>query len=405
MRICLFTDTYFPTSCKRSANIQTLYDSLVSQGHRVLIVVPDFETRILFVEDDIMRCPAVKRHSFSPKGCKLLNEKERFRQIKEFNPDILHAHDFSALGMFAAKTSRRFDLPLMFTFHNPSESLPDTPNDLQDGQKSPSFFRHVSDRVSSILRLKDMRTMLYLADLITSPSGKAQQHLSTLQIDRKVEYFPASVNSEMFHPDSSTEDEKWSLRNRLGITETEKLVLFAGVLSADKNLTAILKFWAKRLKEETDIRLVIAGTGSEQQSLEDSARKLGISDHVIFTGSLSHDEMATLYSLSTLYLSALVSETIPLSMLEAMSAGLPVVLKFDPDNQSHIIERRNGFFFRSGREMCDLIRKFASLNREEMATVKAAVIKSVESFGSEKKIDALLDAYNRTISRHYNGHE
>ncbi len=400
MRICLFTDTYTPVACKRTSYIRTLYDCLCSRGHKVLIVVPDYGTTSLYVEDDIMHCPATRLPGVFPRGCVLRDAKERFRQIKEFNPDVLHAHDFSALGHFAIQAARRFDLPLLFTFHDPGETAPDT-GETKRSFQLPAFL----SGISASLRQRDMRKMLYFSDLITSPSGKAQKELSTLQIDRKVEYFPASVNSQMFHPDAITEDEKWSLRNRLGLDEQEKLILFAGVISPDKNLSAILALWAKRLKDERRLRLVIAGQGSDLESLEQTARKLGISEQVVFTGSLSHDEMAVLYSISTLYLSALVSDTIPLSMLEAMAAGLPILLKYDPDNQRHIVERRNGFFFRSGKEMCGLIKQFAGVAPEEMSQIKAAVIKSVEHFGAERKVDALVDAYNRTVSRHYNGHE
>jgi|GEM_PF-6896961 len=406
MRVCLFTDTYFPDTCKRSAYIKTLYDCLIAQGNRVMIVVPDYTEEALFVEDGVMHCPARKLPAWRPRGCHLGAKKERFRRIKEFNPDILHAHDCSALGRFAMRAARKFDLPLLFTFHDPAETRPDDAPPPEPDAKTPrAFYRRAASRISSLLRVRNLRGMLSLADLIASPSSKAQARIRDMRVDRKVEYFPDSVSADLFHPAHVTEDDKWSLRNRLGLSEKQKIILFAGVLSPDKNLGILLSIWSRRLKDDDTLRFVIAGEGSEQPSLAAAAEKLEIADRVVFSGALSHDDMAVLYSISTVYLSALVSETIPLSMLEAVTAGVPILLKYDPDNLHHIIERKNGFFFRTGKELAALIRQFASLSPEETERLREGVRSTAREFGAENKMDALIDAYNRTISRHYNGHE
>jgi len=406
MRVCLFTDTYFPDTCKRSAYIKTLYDCLIARGNRVMIVVPDYKEETLFVEDGVMHCPARKLPSWRPRGCQLGLKKERFRRIKEFNPDILHAHDCSALGRFAMRAARKFDLPLLFTFHDPAETRPDdTPLPEPESKTPRALYHHAASRISSALRVRDLRRILSLADLITSPSGKAQSRIRDMRVNRKVEYFSDSVNADLFHPARITEDDKWSLRNRLGLSEGQKIILFAGVLSPDKNLDTLLSIWSRRLRDDDTLRFVIAGDGSEQSSLTETAEKLEIADRVVFAGALSHDDMAVLYSISTVYLSALVSETIPLSMLEAVTAGLPILLKYDSDNLHHIIERKNGFFFRSGKEMASLIRQFASISPEETERLREGVRSTAHEFGAENKMDALVDAYNRTISRHYNGHE
>ncbi|MGH6895435.1 MAG: glycosyltransferase family 4 protein [Geminicoccaceae bacterium] len=93
-------------------------------------------------------------------------------------------------------------------------------------------------------------------------------------------------------------------------------------LRPEKNLARLLRI-ASLLPEEVPWRLIIAGDGPERPVLELQARALGHSERVVFTGFV--DRPGAL--LGALDVFALTSDTeqMPISALEAMAVGLPVL--------------------------------------------------------------------------------
>jgi L-malate glycosyltransferase len=102
----------------------------------------------------------------------------------------------------------------------------------------------------------------------------------------------------------------------------ELLVGTLGMLRAEKNLGRLLRTFAAATAGRP-ARLVVIGDGPERPRLEPMAAELGIAERVTFTGFTARPEAA----LRELDLFALSSDTeqMPLSLVEAMAAGLPAV--------------------------------------------------------------------------------
>ena len=79
-----------------------------------------------------------------------------------------------------------------------------------------------------------------------------------------------------------------------------------------------------RLKKRgiTNLEYQIAG-GGNQQKLDTLARKLGVSDQVIFKGSIVHDEIFAWFDSLDIYIQPSLQEGLPRAMIEAMSRGVP----------------------------------------------------------------------------------
>jgi glycosyltransferase involved in cell wall biosynthesis len=93
-------------------------------------------------------------------------------------------------------------------------------------------------------------------------------------------------------------------------------------LRPEKNLGRLLRAFAEARREH-DLRLLIVGDGAERASLQAQAQVLGIAGDVTFTGYLQ----APQERLREMDLFALSSDTEqqPISMLEAMALGIPVI--------------------------------------------------------------------------------
>jgi glycosyltransferase involved in cell wall biosynthesis len=92
-------------------------------------------------------------------------------------------------------------------------------------------------------------------------------------------------------------------------------------LRAEKNLARLLRAF-RALPEEIGAGLVIAGDGPERPGLQALATELGLGARVRFVGQ--HDDPAPLYRDFDIFAISSDTEQMPLSVLEAMAAGLPV---------------------------------------------------------------------------------
>jgi glycosyltransferase involved in cell wall biosynthesis len=95
-----------------------------------------------------------------------------------------------------------------------------------------------------------------------------------------------------------------------------------GTLRTEKNFGRLIRAVAA-LPAEMCVRLVLVGDGPEREALERLSREVGLGNQVVFTGAVMRPEAL----LQRFDLFALSSDTeqMPLSLLEAMAAGLPVV--------------------------------------------------------------------------------
>ena len=88
--------------------------------------------------------------------------------------------------------------------------------------------------------------------------------------------------------------------------------------------TAIRAF--ARVREAfPDARLSIAGMGPDRRALERLASEIAPSESITFTGRLDNEAMARLYRTADVILNPSLVDNMPISILEALSAGIPVV--------------------------------------------------------------------------------
>ncbi len=113
-----------------------------------------------------------------------------------------------------------------------------------------------------------------------------------------------------------------SIRRELMI-ESEPVILAVGRLSCEKNHASLLRAAAVLAMDLPKFRIVIVGDGPERDSLLRLARRLRIQEKVTMAGF--RGEVAPFYAMAKIFVQPSLSEGSPNSILEAMSAGLPIV--------------------------------------------------------------------------------
>ena len=134
----------------------------------------------------------------------------------------------------------------------------------------------------------------------------------------RIQHMPVS-------PLAPSSDQALELRRRLGIAAGERVVLTVGRLSLEKGHADALRVF-RLLRDRMPaqpLRLLIVGDGPERRRLGALADRLGLAQSVIFAGH--QDQIAAFYAAANVFLLTSHSEGSPNALLEAMSAGLPVV--------------------------------------------------------------------------------
>lgn len=126
-------------------------------------------------------------------------------------------------------------------------------------------------------------------------------------------------------PAAGLTQEASRLREQLGIRPSERVVLSVGRLSQEKgHVDLILALAAlRRISPSLRFKLIIVGDGPEREQIEIVAQTNGLTEQLLFTGQVS--QVQQYYAIADIVALPSYSEGSPNVLLEAMSAGLPIV--------------------------------------------------------------------------------
>lgn len=163
---------------------------------------------------------------------------------------------------------------------------------------------------------------------LTAVSPQVYDELEEIGINQeRITYIPNGVNTQRFRP---TDNNKM-LRKKFGIPEDSLIILSLGRLSEQKQPQKLIEVFSEIEKEGKDITLVIAGKGELLEKTKELAKQKNLRN-VMFLGYVDHEKDASdLYACSDYYIMTSKYEGQPLTLLEAMSSGLPCVVSNIPN--------------------------------------------------------------------------
>lgn len=116
-------------------------------------------------------------------------------------------------------------------------------------------------------------------------------------------------------------------------------------IDKNKNVSLLLKA-IFRIKDKCNVRLIVAGDGSELDNLKETVKELGLENHVEFVGYISDlEDKLRIYQDSRIFVSCSKGEGFPVSLLEAMSCGCVPVVSNVGDIVDVIKQGINGYVF------------------------------------------------------------
>ncbi len=395
MRIALFTETYLPHINGVVTHVKILRDGLLQQGHEVLVVTADYQTRQHYVKDGILHCPAIKSKRFYGYGVASPFSRRRLKLVQDFRPDIIHIHNEFGIGLSGIFAAKQLHVPLVYTLHT-----------MYDDYLYYVAPRHLL-RVAKKISHDYFRLLGNAATELTGPSPKCQEYFQQIGVKKAVNVIPNAVELDDFRPDRISAENKSAFRRRYHIPDDVMVACFVGRLGHEKSVDVLLDYWARTITPEDKIMLCIIGGGPVQEELEQQAKDLGIDSMVIFTGAVPHDQMPPYYASCDVYVTASLSDTNSISMLEGMATGLPVLRRYDAlnENVDQVRNGVNGYIFNSPEEMAAELRRIKNLSPEQLSILKASVIESVKRSGAEALANYTYNVYRKAMANAPNSKE
>ena len=296
------------------------------------------------------------------------------RELRREPADVMHAHGcFFFASLVAATLSRVLRTPLVTTLHIGSlEHLPKR-------QRLPS---QAYERTMG-------RAIIAASREVICVSKAVAEHAATIGArPGRTCVIENGVDTEVFYPGAGAEAE-----------DTDRVRLaFVGRLIENKGPHFFLQAAPAVIRAHPEAEFVFIGDGPMRRELAAKARRLGLQRNVRFEG-LQHDVASRLRA-SDVYVRPSLTEGMPLTVLEAMACGLPVVATPVGGTAEIVYDGVNGLLVPPGDvpalasaliRLADRPKLRARLGAKGRALVR-------RSYSWQRVVDANLAVYQRIVS-------
>ncbi|TEU13853.1 MAG: glycosyltransferase family 4 protein, partial [Anaerolineales bacterium] len=325
MRIGLLVDVYKPHISGITNVVCQHKKALEDQGHKVFVFTLgnlDYEDK----EPRIIRSPAIP---LSDTGYYLNFSFSGAARNKCKTMDVLHAHHPFITGRIAVRYGKRHGIPVAFTNH--------TRYDLY----AQHYLPMLPDALAQTFLEAYLPSFTSQCNLVIAPSKGLHDVLRSYGVTSHIEIVPNGIDLEPFQNPRTRHT-----RTELGLPESAKVMIYVGRIAPEKNLTFLLRAFAVVSQELPETYLLLVGDGPEVDNLRDRAQQSSIGDKVIFTGCVEYEDVPGYLGLADAFVTASVTEVHPLSVIEAMAVGLPVLGIESPGVGDTVVDGVNGLLTR-----------------------------------------------------------
>ena len=228
------------------------------------------------------------------------------------------------------------------------------------------------------------------ADVVITPSASVKEVMLDFGVRRPIELIENGVDLRPFQNPSNP-----LTKSDLDVPETAVLVTYVGRLSPEKDVDLLLDQFAIAKDVVPNLHLMIIGSGASQPELERQARTLGIQDSVLFAGPIAYENVGNYLAAADLFATASVTEVHPLTVIEAMAAGLPVVAVSSPGIIDTVESGKSGLLTTKPAGGIAAALVGLASNETRRNTMAQAARKASDRYAIQKTIQRTIDLYTR----------
>ncbi|WP_233251880.1 glycosyltransferase family 1 protein [Limnohabitans sp. Jir72] len=323
LRIAVVTETWPPEVNGVALTLSKLVHQLNQRRHTIQLIRPrqdkhERQSDSLGWSELLLRGLPIPRYPQLKLG--LPSKKALIKAWSHQRPDLIHIATEGPLGWSAVQAAHTLRIPVTSDFRTNFHS----------------YSKHygigwLSKPIVAYLRKFHNRTA---CTMVPTHALKAELEASGFQNLRVVS---RGVDTKIFHPARRSQ----AFRDTWHADDSTMVLLSVGRLAPEKNLDLIISTYKALQQAKRKVKLVFAGDGPYRATLENNC------PDAIFMGMCTHDELASLYANSDLFLFPSLTETFGNVTLEALACGTPV-LAFDCAAASELVEDTlNGWLVRS----------------------------------------------------------
>lgn len=391
MRICLFTDSFLPYISGVSSAVFNQANELVRRGHEVSIFHPTPHRSDRGSVPGLH--PSIRTHGLpfsipTPNIPKLRLSVPLFiytyRRLQQAAPDLIHCHTEFGCGLEGMLLGRWKKVPVIGTFH----TFFAEPDYLKQ-------FHLPNWEVTRRAMWKYSVTFFNRCKRIISPSESVRSHL----VDKGLARDPIVMSNGIEMVDIRSPDEIAAFRRRMGVDDFA--FVYVGRVSPEKSLDVALEAFGQTRQKKPKAKFVLIGNGPSDAAVDRKIADLGLQDSVIRTGRVERDVlMAENYPLlGDVFITASKTENQPISILEAMAFGLPLVGPRAKGIPELVETGKNGFVFEPDdvREMSSAM-TFLADNPERTKEMGRTSLKMAETHSLQNVGNQLESIYESALS-------
>jgi glycosyltransferase involved in cell wall biosynthesis len=309
--------------------------------------------------------------------------------------DIVHLHEHLNTRFLAGR-------PRVMHFHNDPLGRCDA---AEFAASAPKYWARVGKSSTQIAVSEFVATRLRLAH---QQAGADASPANIVKV-------PGGVNSKLLHL-PTREEARERKRRKLGLKDTDVLFLYAGAIRPEKGVDYLARAFARLSHEHPDACLAIAGGGKlwvEKGWLQGSAvdtteRQIlnilapaSARNRVFMLGIVPPAEIEACYAASDVFvLPSMFQETFGLVLLEAFSAGLPVIAFRSGGIPELVQDRTNGIVVDQGDEEALYQSMRELMLSPSLRRRLGAVAESIPArFSWENTVDQLETIYHNVLQR------
>ncbi|HEY1317927.1 MAG TPA: glycosyltransferase family 4 protein [Gaiella sp.] len=291
-------------------HVTYLARGLATLGYETTLVAGDVargEESMAFVADragvEIVRLPGLSRELSPVRDA--LAAWHVARIIRRVRPDIVHTHTAKAgaVGRIAALLAGTRRPVVVHTFHG-------------------HVLRGYFGRAGTLL-FRAIETLLArVTDRLIAVSPEVRDELVGMKVAPLRKFSVVRLGIEL-EPRVRFDGDPAEVRRRHGIAADAFVVGWFGRMTAVKRTDDLLTMLAALRVGGTDATLLLVGDGDDRERLEERAHDLGLARSCLFVGY--QEEVAPWYAICDAVVLTSASEGTPVTIIEALAAGRPVV--------------------------------------------------------------------------------
>jgi glycosyltransferase involved in cell wall biosynthesis len=287
--------------------------------------------------------------------------------LREFQPQIVHAHFATEPAACARELAAKFGAPFTFTAHG---------YDIY--RRPPPDFAQRAAAASAV---------------ITVSRANAKYIAKTFGLPRsRLRIIPCGVDTQRFQPATKSSGDEAS-------SDEPRLLVCVARLVPVKNLGLLLEACAELLARAVKFRCVIVGDGKSRRELEADHARLGLGKEVELIGAA--EQSAVLGWLQRASVAVLTSERegMPVSLMEAAACGVPAVAPAVGGIPELVEDGVTGLLTPPGNAPALVAALEQLLLNAELAADmgKRARERAVKRFSVRRQVDALLELWAELI--------